>query len=502
MSRRYGSNMNGKKQALLQQNSKQRRQLATKSRKLQLARGVIGGVKAPENPVAILIGNSCVDKDGNNNIYGDRDMLNLKRKLEKWCPRLKPDDDEEDDDEENNERILLLTNKPHMTVVQRILKFVDSEIFKQADFIFFGCSTHGAEHTTHFNRTGRHCNAISDSNGTMMLFEGSKSKPGIVDLIEYYSGENALRLYLYGACRTPFDKLKLGIPECIDFAEDRSKDYVQKGTRGGCFFAKPCNFKKSAYAAQPGEKFSPWLNVIVNLFDSNPGRKIVDVFRDAEKELHDKSKKNPRQEQRPSAIFTSGFKYGTGDAVFQDTLNQSDGGGRGNSNYLNTSNNIAFDNNLTGLTNNNFSMINEGVSSSSSSSSLSTSFMSLQQSPGSISSSSSIMSRRIMTKKQKPARNKKKRKRQQESLVGSEDVGSSLQIILGRKKSNKTDDRQKCFICKRMVAKSEYFPHFINCNQNQTNEQTSSETSALSNNNNASNDASNNKIESRELLLL
>ena len=154
MVRRYGSNMNGKKQALLQQNSKQRRQLATKSRKLQLARGVIGGVKAPENPVAILIGNSCVDKDGNNNIYGDRDMMNLKLKLEKWCPGLKPDDDEE-----NNERILLLTNRPHKTVVQRILKFVDSEIFKQADFIFFGCSTHGAEHTTHLNRTGRHCNA-------------------------------------------------------------------------------------------------------------------------------------------------------------------------------------------------------------------------------------------------------------------------------------------------------------------------------------------------------
>lgn len=483
--------MNGKKQALLQQNSKQRRQLAIKSRKLQLARGVIGGVKAPENPVAILIGNSCVDKDGNNNIYGDRDMLNLKLKLEKWCPGLKPDDDEE-----NNERILLLTNRKHKTVVQQILKFVDSEIFKQADFIFFGCSTHGAEHTTHLNRTGRHCNAISDSSGTMMLFDGSKNKPGIVDLIEYYSGENALRLYLYGACRTPFDKLKLRISECIDFAEDRSKDYVQKTQRGGCFFAKPCNFKKFAYAAQPGKKFSPWLNVIVDLFDSNPGRKIVDVFRDAEKKLHDKSKKNPRQEQRPSAIITSGFKYGTGDAVFQDTLSQSDGGD------LNTSNNIAFDNNLTGLTNNNFSMINEGVSSSSSSSSLSTSFMSLQQSPGSISSSSSIMSRRIMTKKQKPARNKKKRKRQQESLVGSEDFGSSLQIILGRKKSNKTDDRQKCFICKRMFAKSEFFPHFINCKQNQTNEQTSSETSALSNNNNASNNASNNKIESQELLLL
>ncbi len=309
-------------QLITAQNGKRKANKVLKTTKLkktkvanenEIFRGLRGSVKIPQRPVAILIGNDC-ESHGRKSIYGARDMENLSMKLQEWMPLLEEDG-----------RILLLRNGSTEEVHRKLWQFVSNqEIFPEADFIFIATSTHGAEHPDHINGAGHKCSAIEDGVGGMMLFQGSKNKPGIIDVVEYFANDNAKRFYFHGACRTPFnDKdVQLTIPMCHAFNDHNN--ICQSNEKPGYAIEYPCTYKKSAYAADPNDNFSPWLQAFVNNMDQ-PGRKFLEAIKATEADMWIKTY-GKETEQLSTLKDNGGFFYvdkGTNkkfDIIFQHSI--------------------------------------------------------------------------------------------------------------------------------------------------------------------------------------
>eukprot|EP00942_MAST-04A_sp_MAST-4A-sp1_P002141 g2141.t1 len=228
----------GKRKAVEELQTKER-VVGKKGRKIGKLKALRGDTKQPESPVAILIGDNgtCGGKDPN--IYGDRDIEYLEKQLREWLPKL--------NDNSEGPRVLPLVNQTKEAIKAMLLFFVQSPAFRNADFVFFACSIHGAESTypnnihgaesTYPNKSGQFSSIIVDNKGGItdrMLLQGSNDKAGIIDIIEYYSRPKALRCYLLGKCRESFKSLNIRLDtsteeEAMDLVAAMDFDHFDGG---------------------------------------------------------------------------------------------------------------------------------------------------------------------------------------------------------------------------------------------------------------------------------
>lgn len=286
----------GKRKAVEELQTKER-VVGKKGRKIGKLKALRGDTKQPESPVAILIGDNgtCGGKDPN--IYGDRDIEYLEKQLREWLPKL--------NDNSEGPRVLPLVNQTKEAIKAMLLFFVQSPAFRNADFVFFACSIHGAE-STYPNKSGQFSSIIVDNKGGItdrMLLQGSNDKAGIIDIIEYYSRPKALRCYLLGKCREPFKSLNIRLDTCFAFGD---ATLCQKYQKPGVYIGHPCGYHKVAWGADDNDEFSPWLQVFVNHMQQ-PGKKLVDALNQSETEVWRKST-NTSQAQAPQS-FTNAFAF-------------------------------------------------------------------------------------------------------------------------------------------------------------------------------------------------